>query len=133
MSESQTGNRNQLGKVQNHKELLAYKKAYEIVLLVYKLTRSFPKEEVYSLTSQMRRSAVSIQCNIAGGYMRGSKEYMQFLRIALGSAAELETQLSISRDLGFSAENGFNKIYDLNLEVIKLLRTYLARIGGTKG
>lgn len=65
--------------------------------------------------------------------MRGSKEYMQFLRIALGSAAELETQLSISRDLGFSAENGFNKIYDLNLEVIKLLRTYLARIGGTKG
>jgi four helix bundle protein len=116
--------------VKDYKELVAYQKAYQLVLMVYRATASFPKEELYSLTSQMRRSAVSIPSNIAEGYMRGSKEYIQFLKIALGSAAELETQISISRDLRFCAEDVFNKVYNLNLEVIKLLRTYIKRLRG---
>jgi four helix bundle protein len=133
MSESQTVNRNQLGKVKNHKELLAYEKAYELVLLVYKMTQSYPKEEVYGLTSQMRRCVVSIPSNIAEGHARGTKEYVQFLKIAIGFALELETQLSLSKDLGFCVGQDVEKATKLNLEVIKLLRSYLARMGGTKG
>mgnify|MGYP000689846098 CR=1 FL=1 len=69
-------------KIKSYKDLDAYKKAYEVAKLVYNLTKSFPKEELYSLTAQLRRCAISV------GYMRGSKEYTQFLKIALGSAAD---------------------------------------------
>ena len=115
-------------KVRSYKELDAYRKSYEVAKLVYNMTRSFPKEELYGITGQLRRSAVSIPSNIAEGYMRGSKEYVQFLKIALGSAAELETQLSLSRDLGFCEDNEFNNVYALNQEVMKLLRTYVNRL-----
>lgn len=74
-------------KVNSYKELIAYKKSYELAKIIYSITKMFPKEEIYGMSSQMRRSAVS---NIAEGYRRGSKEYVQFLRIALGSCAELE-------------------------------------------
>ncbi len=89
----------------------------------------FPKEEMYGITSQIRRASISIPSNIAEGYMRGSKEYVQFLKISLGSCAELETQLSLSKDLNFCNEEEFNKVYGLNQEVMKLLRTYINRIG----
>jgi len=95
--------------VKSYKELTAYQKAYQLVVLIYKMTSSFPKAELYGLTSQMRRSAVSIPSNMAEGYMRGSKEYTQFLKIALGSAAELETQLSLSKDLGFCGDGILTK------------------------
>ena len=83
-------------KIQSYKDLLAYQKAYELALEVYKVTNKFPKEEAYGLVSQTRRAAISIPSNIAEGYRRGSrKEYIQFLNIAYGSAAELETQISL--------------------------------------
>ncbi|MDP3028685.1 MAG: four helix bundle protein [Deltaproteobacteria bacterium] len=115
-------------KIADYKELVAYQKAYEVARLVYELTKGFSKEEIYGLTSQLRRSAVSIPSNIAEGYMRGSREYIQFLKVALGSAAELETQLSLSRDLGFCNNNVFEYVYNLNLEVIKLLKTYIKKL-----
>lgn len=115
-------------KINSYKDLEAYKKSYEVTKLVYKLTTSFPKEEMYGLANQLRRAAVSVPSNIAEGYMRGSKEYVQFLKIALGSAAELETQLLLIRDLGFCDDNVFNHIYDLNEEVIRLLKTYVKRL-----
>jgi four helix bundle protein len=115
-------------KITDYKELVAYQKAYEVARLVYELTKGFPKEEIYGLTSQLRRSAVSIPSNIAEGYMRGSKEYIQFLKVALGSAAELETQLSLSRDFGFCNGNEFNEVYELNQEVMKLLKTYINKL-----
>jgi four helix bundle protein len=115
-------------KIKSYKDLDAYKKAYEVAKLIYNMTKSFPKEELYGISSQLRRCAVSIPSNIAEGYMRGSKEYTQFLKIALGSAAELETQLSLSMDLGFLGGDEFNKIYDLNQEVMKLLSTYITKI-----
>ena len=114
--------------IKRYKDLDAYKKAYEAAKLVYGMTKSFPKEELYGISSQLRRSAVSIPSNIAEGYMRGSKEYVQFLKIALGSAAELETQLSLSMDLGFCSESDFNSIYALNQEVMKLLSTYISKL-----
>jgi four helix bundle protein len=92
------------------------------------MTQSFPKEEIYGLTSQIRRCAVSIPSNIAEGYMRGIKEYLQFLKIALGSAAELETQLSISKDLGYWQIIDFQEARPLNEEVIKLLKSYIGKL-----
>jgi len=115
-------------KIKSYKDLDAYKKAYEVAKLVYNLTKSFPKEELYSLTAQLRRCAISVPSNIAEGYMRGSKEYTQFLKIALGSAAELETQLSLGKDLGFCKDSQFEEVYQLNQEVIKLLKTYINKL-----
>lgn len=114
--------------VRDYKELIAYQKSYELVLLVYRLTGSFPKEEIYGLSSQIRRAAVSIPSNIAEGFMRGAKEYAQFLKIALGSTAEVETQLSISKDLGYCGTEDFLIALDLTREVLRLLTSYIARV-----
>lgn len=117
-------------KVNSYKELIAYKKSYELAKIIYSITKMFPKEEIYGMSSQMRRSAVSIPSNIAEGYMRGSKEYVQFLRIALGSCAELETQLALSRDIHLCDSLDFEKAYQLNTEVMKLLTTYIYKLEG---
>jgi len=80
--------------VKTHRDLDVWKNRIELVKKIYILTKDFPKEEIYTLTSQIRRSAISIPSNIAEGAARNSKkEFIQFLYIALGSAAELETQL----------------------------------------
>ncbi len=84
----------------SHKDLIAWQKAIELVTIVYRSTAQFPKEETYGLSQQMRRAAVSIPSNIAEGQHRKNiKEFLQFLRIAYGSGAELETQLVIAHNL----------------------------------
>ncbi len=73
-------------KIQSYKDLIVYQKGYKLALEIYRVTKKFPKEEIFGLVSQMRRSAVSIPCNIAEGYRRNHrKEYIQFLYIASGS------------------------------------------------
>ena len=114
--------------VKSHKELIGYQKAYQLVLAVYELTSAFPPAELYGLTSQMRRCAVSMPSNIAEGHMRGTKEYVQFLKIALGSAAELETQLALSQDLGYGKVEQYGNLQSAVEEVMKLLRTYINRM-----
>jgi len=114
--------------IKSYKELIAYSKSYELVKDIYKITNKFPKEELYGITTQIRRSAISVPSNIAEGYMRGHKEYIQFLKIALGSCAELETQLSLSKDLGFCSEADFRAAFDLNEEVLKLIKSYLNKL-----
>jgi four helix bundle protein len=95
----------------------------DLVELVYQETAKFPKEERYGLISQMRRSAVSITCNIAEGSGRkGDKELIQFIAIALGSIAELETQYMIAVRLKFIEEN--NRLRDLIIKVRQLLLGY---------
>ena len=90
------------GKIKSFRDLDVWKLGMEIVVDVYEVTKSFPKEEVYGLISQMRRAAVSIASNIAEGFNRyHNKEYKQFLYIALGSCAELETQIEVSMSLGY--------------------------------
>jgi four helix bundle protein len=85
-----------------HHELRAWQEAMSLVKDIYKITASFPKEEIYALTSQMRRAAVSIPSNIAEGAARtGDKEFLQFLSISRGSLSELETQLIIATELGY--------------------------------
>jgi len=92
--------------IKTHKDLDVWKEAIAVAKEVYKLTESFPQEETYGLTSQMRRAAVSIASNIAEGAARNStKEFIQSLYIALGSLAELETQLLLARELEFVPEN----------------------------
>jgi len=84
----------------NYRNLIAWQKAKNLALNVYRCTRSFPKDEIYGLSSQMRRAAVSVPSNIAEGKGRHShKEFLQFLYHARGSLLELETQVSIARDL----------------------------------
>ena len=93
-------------KIKNFQDLRIWQKGIEIVKDIYLLTKRFPKEELYELTSQMRRSAVSIPSNIAEGFRRyHNKEYKQFLYIALGSCAELETQMIIANELDYINDN----------------------------
>lgn len=88
--------------MRNFRELEIWSLSRTISLDIYRVTTQMPKEEVYGLTSQMRRAAVSIPSNIAEGCSRNSnKEFIRFLEIAIGSSFELETQLMISADLGF--------------------------------
>ena len=115
-------------RVSSYKELEAYKKSYAVVKDIYRLTKEFPKDELYGIVSQLRRAAVSVPANIAEGYMRGSKEYVYFLKVALGSSAEVETLLSLSNDLSFCGLDNFNKTHSLNTEVMKLLNYYVSKL-----
>lgn len=105
--------------MKTHKNLDVWKNSRTFVTEVYKLTNSFPKEEMYGLTNQIRRSAVSVPSNIAEGSARqGNKEFIQFLYISLGSLAELETQLLIASDLNYVVVG--QKMYD-DLERIRMM------------
>src|SRR5690606_35660521 len=91
--------------MKTHKDLEVWKKSIELVTEIYQVTKNFPKEEIYGLTSQIRRSAVSVPSNIAEGAARQfNKEYIQFLYIALGSLMELDTQLIIAKNNDFIDE-----------------------------
>ena len=90
------------GKIRNFNDLKIWQRGIELVKMVYRVTSTLPAVEKYGIVSQMRRSAVSVPSNIAEGFMRRhNKEYKQFLFIALGSLAELETQIIISKELNF--------------------------------
>jgi four helix bundle protein len=89
----------------NHKELEAWSASMKLAKELYQLTSKFPKEELYGLTSQIRRAAVSVPSNIAEGAARNSdKEFIQFLYVSLGSLAEIETQIILAKELGFLSE-----------------------------
>jgi four helix bundle protein len=92
-------------KVKSYKELNVWKKGIEIVNRIYEITERFPHKENYGLSSQMQRAAVSIPSNIAEGFVRGhTAEYRQYLRVALGSCAELDTQLVIVGERGYTSQ-----------------------------
>ena len=106
----------------SYKELIVWQKGIELVVEIYRLTESFPKTEVYGLTNQMRRAAVSIPSNIAEGYARKHRqEYIQFMRVAFGSGAELETQITIAKKLNFASSEKFKRSEELLLEVMKMM------------
>jgi four helix bundle protein len=90
------------GKIKTYRDLDIWKAGILLVKVVYKLTEKFPKQEMYGLVSQMRRSAISIPSNVAEGFRRyHNKEYKQFLYLSLGSCAELETQITITKELEY--------------------------------
>jgi four helix bundle protein len=105
--------------LKTHKDLEVWKRSLDLVEEVYSMTRAFPKEEVYGLTLQMRRSAVSVPSNIAEGAARGSrKEFIQFLYVALGSLQELETQFILACRVGLTSDRSLSPMID---EVRKML------------
>jgi four helix bundle protein len=114
--------------VKTYKELVVYQKGYEVAKMIYGMTSRFSRDEVYGLSSQLRRAAVAVPSNIAEGFMRGPKEYTQFLKIALGSAVELETQLNLALDLGYCSHQDYLLAYNLNQEVLALLGASIAKL-----
>ena len=111
-----------------HKKLDVWNESIKLVTEIYKLTRRYPREEVYGITSQIRRASVSIPSNIAEGAARYSdKEFIQFLYMALGSLSEVETQIVISLELGYLSEgkdvfDRITKIKQMLLGLIKYLK-----------
>ncbi|MDO8492135.1 MAG: four helix bundle protein [bacterium] len=106
--------------IKEYKDLIVWQKSILLVKDIYLITKQFPKEEVYNLTSQMRRSAISVPSNIAEGYCRrNKKEYIQFLGIASGSAAELETQIIIAKEI--YSHSDYVKAESLLQEIRKML------------
>jgi four helix bundle protein len=110
--------------VKDYKELKVWQKGIEIVNKVYTLTEKFPMEELYGLTLQMRKAAMSIPSNVAEGFMRGhTKEYKQFLRISLGSCAELDTQSIIAYRRKYMSKHDLDDLAeDLNHESRMLMK-----------
>ena len=109
----------------NYKKLIVFQKADELTFQIYKLTDTFPKSEIFGLTSQLRRATLSIPTNIVEGYARKSKkELYQFITIALGSHAEMEYLYGFSKRLGYCKSDNIGMIEDLIAEVGKLLWSF---------
>jgi four helix bundle protein len=117
--------------MEDFKDLKVWTKAHDLTLLVYQLTRAFPREEMYGLTSQLRRAASSIGANIAEGCGRRSDgEMRRFLQIARGSASELEYHFLLARDLQFLNGDEFKDLEGKVLEVQRMLASLVQRLQG---
>ena len=115
--------------IYSYKDLVVWQKSVELVVVICALTEKFPQAEIYGLTSQIRRAAVSIPSNIAEGRRRGSrKDFRQFLLVAYSSGAELETQLEITRRLPFGKSLNYSGANSLLLEVMKMLNKMLSTL-----
>jgi four helix bundle protein len=115
--------------VQSFRNLKVWAKAHVMTLDVYRSTRAFPKEELYGLTSQMRRSSASIGANIAEGCCRsGDKDFGGFIQIAAGSAGELEYHILLARDLGLLNAVDYQRLSEETIEVKKMLSSLLHKL-----
>lgn len=108
--------------IKSYQDLKVWQKAMDLVLLCYRITNNFPKSEIYGLSSQLQRAAVSVPANIAEGHQRQhSKEFLQFLSIARGSLAELETHVQIAGRLNYAGEKQIDKVLDKTAEIGRML------------
>jgi four helix bundle protein len=115
--------------LKNFKELKVWQKSYKLCLKVYKITKKFPKTEVYSFTSQMRRAALSIPCNIAEGYGRKTTpDYLRFLYMSYGSICELETQTLLAGDLKYIETESLSELQSDLGEVERMLKALIKSI-----
>lgn len=115
--------------MKSYKELIVWQKSMELATLIFEVTKTFPKSELYGLVNQMRRASFSIPSNIAEGFCRGSKaEFRQFLQIAFGSGAELETQLTIARNTGMLDEETYTKIIGRLDEIMRMLNKLISNV-----
>ncbi|HVP10308.1 MAG TPA: four helix bundle protein [Phycisphaerae bacterium] len=119
--------------MENFRDLQVWQKAHQLTLAIYKLTKAFPKEELYGLTSQMRRCCVSIPSNIAEGCGRhGDAELGRFLQIAMGSANELEYQTLLARDLGFIDAACYEPLPQKVIEVKCMLASLIQKLNADR-
>ena len=113
----------------SYRDLIVWQKSMNLVTLLYQLTKQFPDDEKFGLTSQIKRSSVSIPSNIAEGYGRSSrKEYVRFLEIARGSLYEFQTQLEIATNLNFIDIVATKEIFELGIEVEKMLNSLIKKL-----
>ena len=115
--------------MKTYQDLIVWQKSIELVITTYNITEKFPRDEIFGITSQIRRAAVSIPSNIAEGKMRGGKiEFKRFLLIAFASGAELETQLIIARKLPKMDKLDYNKVDSLLEEVMRMLNKLISQL-----
>lgn len=115
--------------INSYRDLLVWQRSMSLVTEVYKITQSFPSSELYALTSQIRRSAVSIPSNIAEGYGRNSTaDYKRFLQIAVGSLFELQTQIEIAFNLNYVSKDIFDEIFEKAKELDRMLLSLIKKI-----
>jgi four helix bundle protein len=106
-------------------QLEVWQKAHQYVLSIYKITKNYPKEEIFGLVSQIRRSAISITANIAEGYIRiGSKDKLRFYNISQGSLEETRNFIILSKDLDYISENDKNRLNSQAGEISRMLNAY---------
>ena len=121
--------RNLNKRMKTYKELIVWQKGIDLVSMIYKITNGFPKEEMFGLTSQIRRASVAIPSNIAEGFGRNSKgDFKRFLQISNGSLFELQTQLEISKRLQFLSDKDYNLLYNLSREVEAILTGLIQKL-----
>ncbi len=114
------------------RDLLIWQKAMLLVTKTYATTSSFPKEELFGLTSQLRRCAISIPSNISEGFGRGSnKDYHRFLSISMGSLFEFQTQIEIASNLNYISVENFNEIFDESRELERMLSSFIKKVKET--
>jgi four helix bundle protein len=119
--------------MKDFKELKVWKKAHQLTLTVYKATQNFPKEELYGLTSQIRRSCSSVPANIAEGCGRkGDTELGRFLYIAMGSASELQYHVLLGRDLGLLDESTHDRISNDVSEIKRMLASFIKKLNADR-
>jgi len=115
--------------MKTYRDLIVWQKSMELVAEVYQITKIFPREETYGLTSQIRRCAVSIPSNIAEGYGRKSThDYLRFLQIAIGSLYEMQTQLEIAVNLEYMSKDKFDRIYEGSREIERMISSLSRKI-----
>lgn len=113
----------------DYKELLVWQKSVELVSKIYRMTKIFPKDELYGLVSQLRRAAVSVPANISEGHSRfHTKEFIQFLYIALGSSSELETLLILSGNLSYITKEKSDLLLSKIIEIRKMLNSLIGSL-----
>jgi four helix bundle protein len=114
---------------QNFHDLTVWQRAIDLTVCIYKLTQTFPREEIYGLTAQLRRASVSVASNIAEGRGRlNPAEFRQFLGIALGSAFEIQTQLLVARRLGMGNAETIHEAAALSDEITKMLTAFIHKL-----
>lgn len=119
-------------RIDSYQDLVVWQKSMDVAVATYSLTRTWPKEELYGLTSQARRAASSVPANIAEGYGRDSTaSYQQFLRIAQPSTTELETHLHLAQRIGLTSPEAVTPILSLTEAVGKMLRQLIKRLTPT--
>ena len=114
-------------------KLVIWEKSHQLTLDIYKLTQQFPKEELFGLTSQIRRAISSIPTNIAEGCGRATnKDFAHFLQISIGSACEIEYQLLLAHDLNYITDEDYNRLNDEIVSVRKMIHKYQSELKSSK-
>ncbi len=118
-----------MSEIKTFRDLIVWQKAIELVILIYRITKTFPEDERFGLVSQIRRASISIPSNIAEGYGRNhTNDYLRFLQIAVGSVYELQTQLIISHNLGYLSKELFKETEEKTREVERILIGLIKKI-----